>query len=424
MSVSDVIVSGIKVGNQNVLFELSRQLNDEVFVDAVKSARHKANGPTREAFFCSLNQFLRSCPEKSSDAYWQLTYEAIRFLNGWPAAQAWLLPIVLKKGGNWASYVYAKSQLKLGQIEDAIAIVTRAKLSFPGDKKFDQLLLLAPFFKGDLSFYNRYSIAAQSTDPYFVKTLVKLHFIRRDFAAVIELLRGRSDLIDGVMDEIKHRSEFHIQNTEVQKGNLGIPLYVIAGDKDTARMRRFHYSCSTFALTAEFVQATNGGDVPQIFRKSWLTTYDTITDKEKTFGAFASHLKVWERIAESDIDGAVVCEDDAIFIDNPCAVIRSLKCNDLVFLNDRMMGNHSAPLTTYKLNDAIRIFQEKRRIIGADCYYIPSTIARLAIDLAASNKFADVVDKFLLEGPFAAGANRPKAVMPAPSEHADEEYFP
>ncbi|MBB5372750.1 glycosyltransferase family 25 protein [Acidocella aromatica] len=149
------------------------------------------------------------------------------------------------------------------------------------------------------------------------------------------------------------------------------------------------------------------------------------THLTKATGASIAHATAWSALLESDAAGAIICEDDCIFSYNPFNALRNedIYGDNIVFLNNRI-ANIEPPYDYDSIiyRDARTIFNASPRTIGADCYYIPKTVAKIALEAIEQTGFPAVIDLYLLK----TGPNESKfgsiCVDPAPGEHADEAY--
>jgi GR25 family glycosyltransferase involved in LPS biosynthesis len=139
-----------------------------------------------------------------------------------------------------------------------------------------------------------------------------------------------------------------------------------------------------------------------------------------------SHLRLWEEIAASDARGALIAEDDAIFIFHPQHVIDQIsdRTDRIVFMNNRMMDYDLWQANGIRLGDASDIRKKLRGPIGTDGYFIGRSAAARAVTLVSSQGIRNVVDGFILSDLNGSlGKQRSLAATPAPVEHADENYI-
>jgi GR25 family glycosyltransferase involved in LPS biosynthesis len=423
----NLILKSIRADHGDIMITLSAELEQHRFVDLVKNSRFKFYGSDLFKYFKLLKTFLDTLSPRQDCEYWQLWYLYFEYNESWQKAQNFIRPIAYSGTDNWASYVYTRGFLKRGIIDDGVDSLRAMQAMFPLDKKLLTLNLLVPFYSGNLEAYATGYNPSSSADQYFFSTLAKLLFITRRFDDVLALPTYGTP--NSTTQSYVERSKFATSLLGSAKPVDELKIYVISGSENNPRMRRFSHSMKTIQMKFEFVLGFKGENITDLVKKEWLLSYDGSLDSNKTFGAFMSHVKVWENIAKGDADGALICEDDCILISDPTHWVyeATLKGNTgILFLNNRMSPKGASnwlQSSDISFESAGLEYAKNPRTIGADCYYITKINAQTMLDTLTETRLPYVVDLFLLKHANDALGISSFCTTLAPGEHVDEEYF-
>jgi GR25 family glycosyltransferase involved in LPS biosynthesis len=336
-----------------------------------------------------------------------------------------LRPLAWSLEDNWAIFTYARWSLITGDLNDALEMAAHALTRFPNDKKILSLIYLRKFFEGNISYYIHYN------DPTINKTLstelnTKILFMCGEFRKLRIFVENSED-VSSKSKELYVRAGHAETLANQQPPNLDVDIYVLGPLQESPRLKRFAHSCSPLGLDFHVVENFDGAKLPIQIHQRLFTRFQEITHPYKSLGSFISHARAWNEIVASGKPGGIVCEDDNIFIYNPKFALEAASYDQsekVIFLNDRISNRDF--MSGYKSiteSDAKKNYLSARRTIGADCYYMPRSIAKIALDIVKNDGFESVVDLFLLDHlPTHAGAQA-TSIDPAPGEHADEEYM-
>jgi len=193
------------------------------------------------------------------------------------------------------------------------------------------------------------------------------------------------------------------------------PVYVINRSKDTERMSRFAASCRKWEISYERVEAINCADPEFDFSPYEAQIAEKFYGKTQflrgAVGCFLSHVKVWRKIVEADITGAIICEDDARFLGPiPHKIIdyHFPKDSDLIYLNQRIAeglykigGSKQESATNlcfFTLKDAafkLLDFQSPISAPGGEGYFLSRDGALKALSIFEKHGVFMEVDWFL-----------------------------
>lgn len=124
---------------------------------------------------------------------------------------------------------------------------------------------------------------------------------------------------------------------------MALPVLVINRAADTDRLAAFRASAQSFGIEPVRIDAVDAHapdfsfyDYRDLLRDRF---WDSDCIKPGAFGCFLSHRRAWQHVVNSGMTMALVCEDDADFI-NPPDLLQEFLGNvpdaDVIFANDRM----------------------------------------------------------------------------------------
>lgn len=179
-------------------------------------------------------------------------------------------------------------------------------------------------------------------------------------------------------------------------------VYVINRRVDKDRLAQFTASAAEFDVEFERIAAFDGHDPLAPF----FLYNDLLGDefwgknaiKPGAFACYISHAAAWRRLLASDHEMALICEDDAVFVRAPEALIAEAEAMtgfDVIFANDRMAGWRQAAgfEGSAAVGDVLKGLGENgvepcngiAKAPGGDCYLVSragasALLANLAVD--------------------------------------------
>lgn len=232
----------------------------------------------------------------------------------------------------------------------------------------------------------------------------RLAFLRYKIDNLIA--QGKFDLAESLAGSIEEaapqptlRQEFHrlLKNILIQSAinaewkrlrSDGRPrdyqLYYINLDTDIHRAQRMERQLKSWSVPFERIAAVKGSLLPGSVSAA-LTRGESINMKG-TLGCFLSHVSAWERLIESDLDYAMILEDDAKFLlpPPPSLAVFCKEDFDVLFINHRMAFTHedqSDPRIQIKsVKEVVSFKPPSWRAAGTDGYFISRTGAERLIE--------------------------------------------
>jgi len=153
-------------------------------------------------------------------------------------------------------------------------------------------------------------------------------------------------------------------------------IYVINLDRDSHRWSAISAALAKHEnVSLERVSGVYGPNLPVVAIEI-LGGHIQATRHRGTMGAFISHVKAWEAVAESAEPYGVVLEDDAVLIgfDRILSLSRPDDA-DLIFLNDRMSPGsryspRDAPIHCADIAESLRTLNKSGFGVGGDGYLL------------------------------------------------------
>lgn len=191
-------------------------------------------------------------------------------------------------------------------------------------------------------------------------------------------------------------------------------LYVINRRVDQDRLAQFSASAAAFGLAFERIAALDGHDpmAPLFLYRDLLgdNFWGADTIKPGAFACYLSHAAAWRRLLASEHEMALICEDDAVFVNAPDAVIaeaEALGAFDVIFCNDRAVGWRQAAHGGNGLASVGEVLKGLgakgvtpgdgvARAPGCDCYLVSRAGARALLANLAEDKVIAGVDWMIL----------------------------
>ncbi len=179
-------------------------------------------------------------------------------------------------------------------------------------------------------------------------------------------------------------------------------VYVINLDRDIDRWSAISSTLSSHeTLSPERLPGVYGPHLPSV-AAILLGGHALPARQRGTLGAFISHLKAWEAVAELNEKYAVVLEDDAVLIGFERVLSLSVPEDaDLVFLNDRMSPGSRyspsrAPIHCADIIESLRTLNRSGFGVGGDGYLLSPIGARKLIAAVSKDRLFGHVDWRLL----------------------------
>lgn len=170
------------------------------------------------------------------------------------------------------------------------------------------------------------------------------------------------------------------------------PVYLINLDRQPERLRFMQRQLSELGITPIRVSAVNGRN-PEEQRRSYAAPYAQLSPGE--IGCFESHRRLWKKIVDQGISGALIVEDDVILASDFAKLDFDGHDVDIVKI-DAGIGRLSWYGTSVKPLNSQRSL---RRLLGTEfstgCYFITAAGARKL--LARSHNYIDPVDRFMFD---------------------------
>lgn len=173
-------------------------------------------------------------------------------------------------------------------------------------------------------------------------------------------------------------------------------IYYINMDRDIHRAQRMERQLGSWNVSFERISAVRGSLLPGVVSAE-LTRGDS-TNMKGTLGCFLSHVYAWEKCLESDLNFALILEDDAKFLLPPPPSVAAIckESFDILFVNHRMAPaieeQAGSQIQIKSVKEAVRHKSANWRAAGTDGYFISRRGAKRLIDWVRQDGFWGDID--------------------------------
>jgi GR25 family glycosyltransferase involved in LPS biosynthesis len=180
------------------------------------------------------------------------------------------------------------------------------------------------------------------------------------------------------------------------RGAPDYAVFVINLDRNAERLAAIKRACAGFPVPPLRLGAVEGHLLP---RSAVLQLTGDRDALRGTMGCFLSHAAAWERLLASDVDHALVLEDDASPLLAFPAQVGALPLPagwDVVWVNERMQAPYDpesvAGFSTVAAVDAVRGFPAWHDAVGCDGYLVSRAGAAKLLEWCQADGFGGDVD--------------------------------